>query len=279
MKDALWRIWSVATQKMDERLLYNEPEIYDLLFPNAEGSARVQDAARRERIIASEKFYLEEAKAARGGPVLELACGSGRLTIPIARRGVEIVGADSSLSMLEAARTKAAAAGVDVTFLPADMRNFDLPTGFALIFLAGNSLQHLLTADDLKQCLACSRRHLAPGGRLVFDVSNPDPAQLMGDSGERKPVMRVIDSRRGEIVLEERATYDAASGIRNVVWYLSVSDQPDFRVIDYSLRMIFPKEIEQALRTTGFRLETRYGEYTRIPFEPSSPRQVYLCSI
>jgi len=67
---------------MDECLLYNEPDLYDLLFPNAEASARVQDAARRERIVASEKFYLEEAAAAKGG--LVLACGSGRLTIPIA---------------------------------------------------------------------------------------------------------------------------------------------------------------------------------------------------
>jgi SAM-dependent methyltransferase len=262
---------------MDECLLYNEPELYDLLFPNAEGSARVQDTERRERIIASEKFYLEEAKAAKGGPVLELACGSGRLTIPIAQSGVEIVGADSSLSMLEAARAKAAAAGVTVKFFAADMRDFSLPTRYSLIILAGNSLQHLLTAEDLKQCLASSRRHLAPGGRLVFDVSNPDRAQLMSDSGERKPVMRVIDSRRGEIVLEERATYDAASGIRSVVWYLSVSGQPDFRVIDYRLRMIFPDEIEHALATIGFRVETRYGEYTRIPFEPSSPRQVNVC--
>src|SRR5262249_38072857 len=113
---------------MDDCLLYNEPELYDLLFPNAEASARVQDAARRERIVASEKFYLQEAVAAKRGPVLELACGSGRLAIPIAQSGVEIVGADSSLSMLEAARAKAAAAGVAVKFFAADMRDFNLPT-------------------------------------------------------------------------------------------------------------------------------------------------------
>src|SRR5262249_31177353 len=117
---------------MDDCLLYNEPELYDLLFPNVQASARVQDAAPRDRIIASEKFYLEEAAGAKGGPVLELACGSGRLTIPIAQSGVEIVGADSSLSMLEAARAKAAA-GVKVNFFAADMRDFDLPTRYSLI--------------------------------------------------------------------------------------------------------------------------------------------------
>jgi SAM-dependent methyltransferase len=262
---------------MDECFLYNEPELYDLLFPDAQGISRVEDEARRERIVASEKFYLEEA--AKGGPVLELACGSGRLTIPIAQSGVEIVGTDASLSMLEAARAKAAGAGVQVKFFQADIRDFDLPTRFALIILAGNSLQHLLTPGDLKQCLACAHRHLAPGGRLVFDVSNPDSKQLVLDAGERKPVIRVNDPKRGQIVLEERATHDAASGIRNLAWYFSAPDAPDFRVIDYRLRMIFPQEIEELLRATGFRLDTRYGEYTRIPFEPSSPRQVYLCSV
>ncbi len=209
---------------MDECFLYNEPELYDLLFPNAQGVARVEDEVRRERIIASEQFYLEEA--AKGGPVLELACGSGRLTIPIAQSGVEVVGTDASLSMLEAARAKAADAGVQVKFFQADMRNFDLPTRFALIILAGNSMQHLLTADDLKKCLACARGHLAPFGRLVFDVSNPDSKQLALDAGERKPVMRVNDPKRGQIVLEERATYDTAGGIRNLAWYFSAPDAP-----------------------------------------------------
>jgi hypothetical protein len=105
---------------MNQCFLYNEPELYDLLFPNAECSARVQDAARRERVAASEKFYLEEASAAKGGPVLS---------------GIEIVGADSSLSMLEAARAKAAAAGVAVKFFAADMRDFNLPTRYSSLFL------------------------------------------------------------------------------------------------------------------------------------------------
>jgi hypothetical protein len=113
----------------------------------------------------------------------------------------------------------------------------------------------------------------------VFDVANPDRAQLAGDSGGRKPVMRVNDPKRGLIALEERTTYDAASGIKSVVWFLSAPGAPDFRVIDYRLRMIFAEEVEQALSATGFQIDTRYGEYTRIPFEPSSPRQVYLCSV
>ena len=75
---------------MDECLLYSEPELYDLLFPNSQRSDTVQDAERRKRIVASEHFYLEEA--GKGGRVLELACGTGRLTLPIAQRGIESMG-------------------------------------------------------------------------------------------------------------------------------------------------------------------------------------------
>jgi SAM-dependent methyltransferase len=263
---------------MNDCLLYSEPELYDLLFPNAGEKARVQDEARRERIALSEKFYLEEAEAAKGGPVLELACGTGRLTIPIAQTGVEIAGADASLSMLEKARAKAAAAGVDMEFFAADMCDFVRPERFALIFIAGNTLQHLMAADDLRRCFACARRHLAPGGRFVFDVAVPDPGQLARDSSRRYPVMQVKHPLRGVITLEEEATYDAASRIRTLVWYLSTPDTPDFRVINFRLRMLFPAEVEQALEAAGLRLDARYGEYSRVPFEASSPRQVCLCS-
>jgi ubiquinone/menaquinone biosynthesis C-methylase UbiE len=106
--------------------LYEDPELYDLLFPSANDITSPRDAARRQLMIASEQFYLQEAVKG-DGPALELGCGSGRPTLLLAQNGIDIVGADLSGSMLEAARAKAAAAGVDVPFVQADMRHFDLP--------------------------------------------------------------------------------------------------------------------------------------------------------
>jgi hypothetical protein len=159
------------------------------------------------------------------------------------------------------------------------MCDFALPKRFSLIFIAGNTLQHLLAPGDLTRCFACARRHLLPGGRLVFDNAVPDLNQLAKDSGQRHPVMQVKHPARGLVTLEETATYDAASRIRDVVWYLSLPEAPDFRVIRYRLRMISPEEVERALEATSFRLDTRYGEYSRVPFDASSPRQVCLCSV
>lgn len=252
---------------MDECLLYTDPALYDLLFPAARDSASVSDDARRQRTIASERFYLDEARQS-GRPVLELGCGSGRLTVPIAQSGIEIVGADLSASMLDAARTKALAAGVEVQFLEADMRSFELPQRFAAIFIPGNSLLHLTTIQDLKQCLACVRRHLAESGRLVFDISKWDLTPQ-----PRHPLLSVND-----ITIEEASSYDSAEQIRHVVWYLSRPAAPDFRVINFSLRVIFPQELLLLLETIGFRLDARYGEFTREPFDSSSPRQVCVCS-
>ena len=150
-------------------------------------------------------------------------------------------------------------------------------TRFSAILIPGNSLLHLLTIEDLKQCFASVRRHLAPGGKLVFDVSKWDLPRLARDPGERHPVLRVTHPERGEISVEETAEYDAAEQVRRVVWYLSAPDDPDFQIVDYRLRVIFPQELVLLLDCAGFRLETRYGEFTREAFTSSSPRQVCVC--
>jgi len=256
--------------------LYSDPELYDSLFPNAGAMPPASDDARRERIIASERFYLEQARESVGR-VLELACGSGRLTIPIAQSGIDIIGADLSHSMIERARAKAVAAGVRVQFVEADMRNFNLGGPFAAIFIPGNSLLHLMTIEDLKQCLECVRRHLAPGGRLVFDISQWDLSRFVHDPSQRFPVMRLNHPELGEVAIEETARYDAAAQVREITWYLSAQGAPDFRVIEYRLRVIFPQELRLLLEATGFRVEKLYGEFTCVPFESSSPRQVCVC--
>src|SRR5947209_8417181 len=122
---------------MDECALYTEPGLYDYLFPGVRDSASLLDAACRERSLAAERFYVEEAKRG-GGRVLELGCGTGRLTVLIAQDGVEIAGLDLSEPMLEAARANALAAGVNIPFVEGDMRRFHLPGHFSTILIPGN---------------------------------------------------------------------------------------------------------------------------------------------
>ena len=261
---------------MDECLLYADPELYDTLFPDAGGIASVIDDARRARVIDSERFYLEEARQA-GGRGLELGCGSGRLTVPIAQSGIEVIGLDTSRPMLEAARRKADACGVTVDFIEADMRRFDLGRDFSAILIPGNSLLHLLTTEELKQCLTCVRQHLAPNGHLVFDISKWDLRVLAKDSGQRVPVLTANDPVRGEITIEETTNYDGFHQVRHFQWNVLSTGSPA-RKIEYSLRVIYPQELVLLLEVAGLNLQARYGEFPRQLFDSSSPRQICVCS-
>ena len=262
----------------DECALYTDPDLYDTLFSNPRHVVSVPDQMRRERILGARQFYLEEAGKSVG-PILDVGCGSGRLIIPIAQSGAEVWGIDLSAAMLWAARSKAHAAGLQIPLSEADMRSFHLSQRFATILIAGNALLHLLMADDILQCLKTVRRHLREDGRLIFDVSKWDLAVLARDASERHPVMVVRHPQHGEVSIEESACYDAATQVRDITWFLSTPSTPDFQLIEYRLRVIFPQELPLLLDLAGFRLETRYGEFTRVPFDTSSPRQVCICSL
>ncbi|MFN8443507.1 MAG: class I SAM-dependent methyltransferase [Caldilineaceae bacterium] len=109
-------------------------------------------------------FYLSLAQQA-GGAVLELGCGTGRYTIPIAERGIDITGLDLVPEMLERAKSKAGS--LSVSWIQADARSFHLGRKFDLIFESGAMFQHLLERSDQEQMLACVREHLTDEGKFV----------------------------------------------------------------------------------------------------------------
>ena len=127
-------------------------------------------------------FYLGLARhaAARRQTVLELACGTGRVTLPIARAGIEIAGLDNAPAMLDIARRKAAAEGLDIAWFEADMRHFDLDRRFGLVIVPYRSFLHLLTDEDQAACLSAVFRHLESGGRLALNFFAP-PLARTGD--------------------------------------------------------------------------------------------------
>lgn len=238
---------------------------------------RHYDELIRSLALADLPLYLEEAKRA-GGPVLELACGTGRLTIPIAQSGVEIVGLDQSAAMLAHARSKAAGVGVHLDWVEADCRNFDLGRKFALIFMAFNSMQHLHDHASLAALFDNVRRHLAPEGRFVFDVFNPSIAILSRDSRQRYVERKYEDpDGRGTITLEQTASYDDAAQVNRITWYFSLSGESDFRVETLHVRCFFPQELDMLVRANGFAIEQKFGAFDRQPFRSGSMKQIVIC--
>jgi SAM-dependent methyltransferase len=248
-------------------------------------------------LVADIPFYMEEARRAaelhppyrneRGKlehQVLELACGTGRLTIPIAQSGVEITGLDLSPSMLAHARAKAKQTGVEISFIEGDCREFELGRKFALIFMAFNSMQHLHDHASLAGLFSSVRKHLAANGRFIFDVFNPKISALARTPEDRRPEREYEDPEgKGTIVLEQTMHYDDASQVSRIKWYFSRRGsnglEPDFRVEDLHLRCFFPQELDLLVRSQGFELLDKFGNFERKPFASGDPKQIVVCRV
>jgi len=186
--------------RMIRPTLYDHPILYD----------------RVVRPGPCEAFYRDLASQT-GGPILEVACGTGRLTLPLARDGHEVVGLDASPAMLRTAKARADAENVEITLVQGDMRSFDLGRHFPLVILCCNSLAHLTTNEDVKAGLACVLKHLSPGGLFAFDVVNPD-VRALARSHTECVRLDLGPYPSSAIAVEEVASYDPVQQVRIAQW-------------------------------------------------------------
>ncbi|PWE81764.1 hypothetical protein XF30_15475 [Bradyrhizobium sp. SUTN9-2] len=226
-----------------------------------------------------EGFYVDIARE-RGGRVLDLACGSGRLTVPLARAGLDVIGGDLSCAMLERARDYARANAVEPGFVELDMRDFDLGgRTFDTIVVAVNSILHLHSLDDFRDFFGSVGRHLSPQGRLVFDAFLPNIAMLNADPNKRELIGTVVHDRLGAITVEETARYDPLTQIRHVDWCWSSKTEKDFWQAALPMRNIFPQEMPLLVTSGGLRLIERFGDFDRSTLTAESMRQICVCGL
>ena len=234
---------------------------------------------QHEGFIEDIPFYVEMARK-YGGPVLELACGTGRITLPIAEGGISITGLDISEGMLTEARRKADDRGLKVDFVRADCRDFALGTQFGLVLLAFNSIAHLHSLSSIGDCLRCVRDHLKPGGRFIVDIFNPRLEILLRDAAERYPVSEYADpDGRGKVVITENNVYDRASQVNRIKWYYRIGDSGEGTVNQLNMRIFFPQELDAVLHYNGFEIETKYGDFDKSPFGSGSVKQIAICRV
>jgi SAM-dependent methyltransferase len=156
---------------------------------------------RRRR--ADVNFYRTLAKRRLGGPgrILDLGAGTGRVTIPLARDGHEVVALDQSPSMLAGLRARVAAlapaARSRVEVVQGDLRTFEVAGTFQLVVAAFNVVEHLYTRGEVDACLRRVAAHLEPGGAFAFDVQLPDLAWLLRDPSKRWAKTRFTDPTSG----------------------------------------------------------------------------------
>jgi SAM-dependent methyltransferase len=238
---------------------------------------RVQDVA----------FYRDAARDF-GDPVLELGCGTGRITLALAQAGKRVTGLDLSERMLERAVKKRAALLTEererVHLVQGDMAQFDLGEKFQLIIIPFRPLQHLLEVKQQMNCLECVHKHLAPGGRLVLDVFQTD-AERMHDPVHMQEMLvteyHTADGRRVKIT-ERVAGFHRAQQINDVEMIFSVV-QPgggkERMVFAWPLRYFFRYEVEHLLARCGFRVAAEYGNFDRTPLQDDSPEMIFAAEV
>lgn len=244
--------------------LYENDWLYDLVH---------------EKPADSEQIAFYERQIERyGSPVLELACGTGNYLVTLSQPEVEISGIDISSEMLDGARRRAEDQNVEANLLNADMRNFDLNQRFALIFVAGNSLQHLNTREDVEACFNSVKRHLMPGGRFIVEVFNPSLRLLTRSPNERYFVGE-YKTENGWVVLTENVRYDAATQINHLNWHYKNQFMKEEHTVSFTMRQFFPQEFDALFEYNGFRIESKYGDFDESEFSSDSPKQIVVASL
>jgi SAM-dependent methyltransferase len=239
-------------------------------------------------------FYTALAQET-GGPVLEIACGTGRASIPIARHGVAVTGLDIVPGMLEQARRKSA--GLTVRWVECDGRNFDLSERFKLIFLTGNAFQAFLTRDDQEALLHCVKKHLHEDGLFAFEtrnprwatsprarqtlMSSPEPGlfTLLETRDEEEQGPGYTDSNGRIVQISRTQSYDHVAQILHWKTYRRWQEggREHTKVTRIAVRFTFPQELEALLHYNGFTIMRQYGDWNLEPLTGFSPSIISVC--
>ncbi len=231
------------------------------------------------------EFYLDAARQA-DGPILELGCGTGRVLVPTAAAGKQIVGLDSSEPMLARCRKKLAREPADVQdrtlLVNGDMRRFSLGKDFGLLTIPFRGFQHLLPVEEQLTCLGCAYRHLAPGRRLILDVFQPDLGRLLDPKFrqeiEEVPETLLPDGRRFRLTSRVAAAHRAEQYNEiELIHYVTYPDGRSERLAQtFPFRYFFRYEVEHLLARAGFKLRELFGSFDRALLRDDSPDMIFV---
>jgi len=234
---------------------------------------------------ADVEFYVEYSRSA-DGKILELGCGTGRILIPTAEAGCEIVGLDTSKYMLAKCRDKLERKPKDVQerakLAHASMVDFDLKESFALITAPFRSFQHLISVEDQFACLRCVNRHLTIGGRLIFDIFQVDLKKITdpgrGKESEDFPDTELPDGRSFRrthriVGLRRAEQYQDVE----MIFYLTYPDGHVERLVQkFPFRHFFRYEVDHLMARCGFEVVELFGDFDKSALTDDSPQMMFV---
>ena len=206
------------------------------------------------------------AALAAGSPVLELGIGTGRLALPLARRGIDMHGVDASPAMLERLRAKPGGNALPVVVGDFADVPAEVPGGFGVIFVAYNTLFNLPSSEAQRRCFANAARRLRPGGALVVEAFVPSPEP---DATTAAVVPTVVEASR--VVLHVTRRHPSTQTVDGSI--VSITDE-GVRLRPWHIRYAPPGELDGMAAGAGLALERRSAGWRGEPFGPDSPRHV-----
>lgn len=236
-------------------------------------------------------FYREAAREF-GDPVLELGCGTGRITLALAEAGHRVTGLDISERMLERCAQKRAALPKEtqerVHLVQGDMTRFDLGEKYRVVIIPFRPLQHLLEVEQQTSCLASVRKHLHAGrrfgerrGKLILDVFQTD-AERMHDPVHQKEALvteyAMADGRRVKIAERVKAFHrgQQRNDVEMIFYVTDPLGKQERMVFAWTLRYFFRYEMQHLLERCGFRVTAEYGDFDRSPLGDGSPEMIFV---
>lgn len=239
---------------------------------NLEEFRAPEDYDAEHGALDADGAFMVAFAAATGGPVLDIACGTGRIALPLARAGIRVTGIDLAPEMLS--RARAQSAGLPLTFHLADVRDFTLHEGpFRCATMAGHAFQQMLSDADQRALFRCVHRHLATGGLFAFDSRNPNGQETYSTKGEEFWHSYIgADGKPGETFTESR--WDEARQLLHYTVIRRPAGQPRGAAGETRKRITLrytPADIlARHLVAEGFVVLAQYGDWTWGPVRKDS---------
>ena len=217
--------------------------------------------------------------------VLEVACGTGRITLQLAKNGIEVTGLDISSEMLKIAREKSIGLS-NVTWVLGDLRDFEIGKKFGFVISPGHSFQFMTTPDEQVMCLEQIKRHLVPDGLAVIHIDFQDFTWLAGLIAQKEPVYEkgailihptTKDKFQPSFAWEFEPSTQTAT-VRAI--YEQINENGDviqvWEMQPARLHCIFPFEMEHLLKRAGFSIEAVYADFFKNELSRDSDQMIWI---
>jgi len=243
-------------------------------MPNTcQGAALFIDAFAKDDDI---DFFLEIA-CRYGGPILDLACGTGRVAIPLVKAGYEVVGVDATEGMLDGARIKQnllpSSVASKLSFVLGDITNLELGKKFPLIIIP-TSFKFMLTTEQQLACLSSVKKHLTKDGVFVLDLS---PAATRPSKGEMSEGPISVDGttyrRWGSFYTDD---LDQVQRFEMTVEITHLDGRIEKIQTGSEQALIYDREANLLLKIAGFEVLEEYGDWAFKSYEPGMKRRIFL---